>query len=360
MSDERHRPPPETATAQRIALAVLGLGLAALGAYILQGFLRALAWGGIFALAVWPLYWRARRGWPARGHDIVLPAIFTLAVTLVFLVPLVAIGIEIGREGANVVRLALEYQRTGIPLPDFLHNLPVGAQALSDWWQENLSDPANLSSLIGRINRDQLLAYSESLGTRVLHRSVTPVFTLLTLFFLLRDGENISHQLHQAMARAIGPRGTVVCAQAAASVRATVNGLVLVGIGEGVAIGIGYWVAGVPHPSLFGGLTAVAAMVPFGAPLVFGVAALILLSQGSLVAAVALFALGAMVTFVADHFIRPVIIGGATRLPFLWVLLGILGGVETFGIIGLFVGPVVMSVLIQLWRDWVNGAAREP
>ena len=65
-----------------------------------------------------------------------------------------------------------------------------------------------------------------------------------------------------------------------------------------------------------------------------------------------------VVTFVADHFIRPVIIGGATRLPFLWVLLGILGGVETFGIIGLFIGPVVMSILIQLWRDWADAPTR--
>jgi len=125
-------------------------------------------------------------------------------------------------------------------------------------------------------------------------------------------------------------------------------------------IGIGYWVTGVPHPTLFGGLTAVAAMVPFGAPLVFGVAALILLVHGSLVFAIALFILGAVVTFVADHFVRPAIIGGATRLPFFWVLLGILGGVETFGVNGLFVGPVVMSVLIQLWRDWLQGAIREP
>ena len=75
-------------------------------------------------------------------------------------------------------------------------------------------------------------------------------------------------------------------------------------------------------------------------------------------ARVALLALGIVVTFVADHFIRPVIIGGATRLPFLWVLLGILGGVETFGIIGLFIGPVVMSILIQLWRDWADAPTR--
>src|SRR5690348_11127412 len=117
MPDDLHRPPPDAARAQQIALAALGLALAALGAYILQGFLRALVWRVVFVLAVWPLYCWARHRWPARGHDIMLPALFTLAVTLIFLVPLVAVGIEIGREGASVVRLALEYQRTGIPVP---------------------------------------------------------------------------------------------------------------------------------------------------------------------------------------------------------------------------------------------------
>lgn len=352
MPDElRH---PEITRPQRVALALLGLGLAVLGAYILQGFLRALVWGVIFALAIWPLYLRARRRSPARRHSILLPALFTVAVALVFLIPLVAFGIQIGREGASAVRMALEYQRTGIPVPEFVGHLPVGGGALAGWWQANLSDPASLSALVGRINRQEVMAYSESIGSRVLHRSALSVFTLLTLFFLLRDGETISGQLYRAATRAFGEHGGIVGAQAVAAVRATVNGLVLVGIGEGILIGLAYWVAGVPHPTLLGGLTAVAAMVPFGAPLVFGAAALILLAQGSVAAAVALVAFGVVVTFVADHFVRPVIIGGATRLPFLWVLLGILGGVETFGIIGLFVGPAVMSMLMLLWRQWAD------
>jgi len=61
-----------------------------------------------------------------------------------------------------------------------------------------------------------------------------------------------------------------------------------------------------------------------------------------------------VVVFVADHFIRPVLIGGAIRLPFLWVLLGILGGLETFGILGLFLGPAIMAALISLWREWTG------
>ena len=63
-------------------------------------------------------------------------------------------------------------------------------------------------------------------------------------------------------------------------------------------------------------------------------------------------AFGLLVVFIADHFIRPFLIGGAARLPFVWVLLGILGGVETFGLLGAVLGPMVMAALISMWRDW--------
>ena len=138
--------------------------------------------------------------------------------------------------------------------------------------------------------------------------------------------------------------------------RGTVDGLVLVGLGEGALLGVVYVLAGVPHPVLLGALTAVAAMIPFGAALAFGLAALLLLAGGSTVAAVAVFGSGLAVTFIADHAVRPVLIGGATRLPFLWVLLGILGGVETWGLLGLFLGPAIMAALILLWREWADAS----
>ncbi len=136
----------------------------------------------------------------------------------------------------------------------------------------------------------------------------------------------------------------------------TVDGLVLVGLGEGVLMGIAYAIAGVPHPTLLGGLTAVAAMVPFVVTFVFIGVGLILLAQGSVVPAVVIVLLGTVVVLVADHLIRPALIGGATRLPFLWVLFGILGGVETWGIVGLFIGPALMAALILLWREFTEGS----
>ena len=144
--------------------------------------------------------------------------------------------------------------------------------------------------------------------------------------------------------------------QIVASIKGTVDGLVLVGLAEGFLMGIAYAVAGVPHPALFGAVTAIAAMVPFAAPVVFAVIGVILVAQEHLVAAAIIVALGSAVVFVADHFIRPALIGGATRLPFLWVLLGILGGVEVWGLLGLFLGPAVMAALVLLWREWAQPA----
>jgi predicted PurR-regulated permease PerM len=129
---------------------------------------------------------------------------------------------------------------------------------------------------------------------------------------------------------------------------------VLVGLGEGVLLGLAYLVAGVPHPTLFGLFTAILAMVPFGAAVAIIAATLVLLAQGKVLAGVIIIVVGIVITFVADHFIRPVLIGGATRLPFIWVLLGILGGVSAWGLVGLFVGPAIMAALILVWREWIG------
>jgi predicted PurR-regulated permease PerM len=125
-----------------------------------------------------------------------------------------------------------------------------------------------------------------------------------------------------------------------------------VGIGEGVLLGFAYAWADLSHPALLGAMTGVLGMIPFGAPIIYGGGALVLAAQSQVAAAIAVFAFGSAVTFIADHFVRPALIGGAVRLPFLWVLLGIFGGLESFGLLGLFLGPAVMAALLALWREW--------
>jgi predicted PurR-regulated permease PerM len=340
-------PPPSL---QRTAGIVIGLGLLALGAFILHEFLPALVWAGIFAIATWPLYRRFLR-WAPGARSVLAPLLFTFVIGLVFVTPLAVATIEAGREARGVITWVATAQKDGLPLPDWVNGLPyVGGQAAA-WWRENLSDPDAATELFGRVNRGVIGDWTRALGFRLLHGMTIFVFTLLSLFFIYRSGEAMSHRLLLLGDRLLGHRAERMALTAIAAVHGTVNGLVLVGLGEGILLGLAYVIAGLPHPALAGALTGILGIIPFGAPLVFGIAALVLLVSHGVAPAIAVGVFGMVVVFVADHFIRPVLIGGAVRLPFLWVLLGILGGLETLGLIGLFVGPAVMAVLVSLWRE---------
>jgi predicted PurR-regulated permease PerM len=340
---------------QRAALLALTAALVALGLWLLRPFLPALAWAAVLAVGTWPLYTRFRRLLPAsRRAQFWVPLAFTLLVGVVFVLPLTLFAIEVGREALVVVRWAIGVEDTGIPAPDWLGHLPFGSELVA-WWQSNLSDPHAARALLGRIDRSLIVEWTRSIGVQLLARSTTLVFALLALFFLYRDGLGLVQQLARLANRAFGPTGERLGTQVVGAIRGAIDGLVLVGLGEGLVLGIGYAVVGLPHVVLLAALTGVLAMIPFGAPLVFGLGALYLLSQSNIALAIAIGAYGVFVTFVADHFVRPVLIGSAIRLPFLWVLLGIFGGIESFGLLGLFLGPAIMAALIALWREY--GAA---
>ena len=348
--------PGSRARSQRIAGVVLAAALVLLGLWILHRFLAALAWATILAIALWPLYWRLARAFSPRGHRILAPLVVTLLVGLVLIVPLLYVAFELARESGSFVRYIGEVRDSGLPMPPWLPRLPGVGYQIAGWWQANLSDPQMIHELFGRIFTRIPAESASRLGGEVVHRLIIFGFTLLTLFFLFRDGAALSRQLLDLSHRVLGPRGEQVARHMIAAVHGTVTGLVLVGLAEGVLLGFAYVLAGLPHPVSIAALTGVLAVIPFGAPVAFCAAGLYLLAQGSTVAAATVVGFGFLVVFVADHFVRPFLIGGAARLPFLWVLLGILGGLETFGLLGLFLGPVVMAALVSLWREWIKTA----
>ena len=346
---------------QRIARLVLAAALILLGLWILHRYLVALAWAAVLAIALWPLYRRLVRAVAGTGQRVLAPLGFTLLIGLVFIVPFVYTAVEVARETHVLVQYLVDARHTGIPVPDWVPQLPGIGYPLEEWWRNNLSDPKAAEQLLGRIYARVPAESAREVGGEIIHRLILFGFTLLSLFFLFRDGAAFSRRLIALSDRLLGAQGERIGRHMVHAVLGTVNGLVLVGLGEGVLLGIAYILAGLPHPVSIGVLTGILAVIPFGAPVVFGAAALYLVATGSTAAAVATIGFGVAVTFVADHFVRPVLIGGAARLPFLWVLLGILGGLETFGILGLFLGPAVMAALISLRREWTDTSpAGEP
>ncbi len=343
---------------QRNARFALAAALVALGVWTLHGFLAALVWAAVIAVAIGPLYVRAMRRWPPGKHNIILPLLFTTAVAVVFLLPFVVLGVQAARDGHDVIVFVRSAMESGVPVPAWVGDLPVGATQLTTWWQANLAHPSDVSGLVHHATHGSALLTTREIGAAFSHRILIFFFTILTLFFLLRSGETLTRDLLLGSQKLFGPHGEKIARQIIASIHGTVDGLVLVGLVEGLLLGIVYAVAGVPHPTLLGALSAVAAMIPFLLIILLAIIGAFMIGTGSaLWTAVAVVAIGYVMVFVSDHFVRPVLIGGATKLPFLWVLLGILGGVETWGLIGLFVGPAVMAALMSLWRDFVKPEA---
>lgn len=340
-------------TQRDVLSAVFSLAVVLAAAWITGRFLLPLLWAAILCIATWPLYLRALRS--MNGRVVPAAAVVTVLAAVVFVTPLVLGVMQAARQAPALAALVASANNEGLAAPGWLQRIPMAGHAIYDWWVATLGQPHGLAHLLEDGTLGSMHTASEvlkRLGSNALHRLVDIAFAFLCLFFFYKDGAALLSQT-DAIGRHLigGTRWELYSTKVPVAVRATVNGLVLVGLGEGVLLGIGYELAGVPSAVLWAAATGVLAIIPFGAPLAFGAVAGLLAYQGNMVAAVAILAWGAVVLFVADHFVRPTIIGNATKLPFLAVLLGILGGVETLGLIGLFVGPVVMTLFVTLWHE---------
>jgi predicted PurR-regulated permease PerM len=354
LDPERTLPPAASPAWQLVARTLLAIAVIGLGVWVLFDFLPALAWAAVFAIALWPLYRRLLGILPPHADRVLGPTLATLLIATVIIAPLVLLTIALAREVHVGFRLIVEARHYGIPAPGWVHQLPLLGPAITEWWRAHLSDPALAEEMFGHIDVGTLTYSARHYGGEVAHRLAILGFTLLTLFFLFRDGVALAEQLLDLSDRMIGRRGERMARQMIAAVHGTVTGLVLVGLGEGILLGGAYFAVDLPYPALFGAATGVAAIVPFAAPVVYTLAGLYLFSSGNTLGAIFVIAFGSAIVFVADHFIRPVVIGGAARLPFLLVLLGILGGLESMGFIGLFLGPAIMAALVALWREWTE------
>lgn len=340
---------PESQTrTQYLAGVAAGLGLLAVAIWMLATFLPALAWATVLAIATWPLFLAARRH---SGRTRAAAAV-TALIAVVVIAPLVVAVIEAAQEIRGIIRWYIEVRKEGFEAPEWIASLPMIGPSVADWVNAHLQDERG--PLSGADMRS-LTEWGRIIGAQAARRVTTLLFALLIVFFVFRESDALLRQVNAVGKRILGPPAQHLGEVAAAAVRGTVDGLLLIGIGEAVLLGIAYALAGVPRPALLGVLTGVLSAIPFASPLVFIGAAAWLLLQSATIAAVGVLAFGSVVVFVADHFVRPVLIGGVIRLPFVWVLLGILGGVENFGLLGLFLGPALLAVLITLWRELAEG-----
>ncbi len=340
---------PDISVAQKIArYTLIGL-LVLLGAWMLRRFLPALCWAVVLAIGTSSLYDRWLAIFQGRRRHIWAALTFTSIVGIVVIVPLVYGGIVALREAIFLARDFLESSKGGPPeLPQWLLQLPFAGAWMHDLWHDYVGHTGAAAIQA----KPALYEWTRLVSVQLLGRLSTLVFTLLTLYFVYLNRDTLRNDIPRVSRGLFGPTVEGLLTRAAEAIRATVDGIVLVAVAEGAIMAGVYAVVGAPHPILFGAVTGTFAMVPFAAPVVFCAVALLLGVRGTVGAAVGVLVAGSVVLFVADHFVRPMIIRGGAKLPFLWVLLGILGGIESFGLVGIFLGPALMAALVSVWRSW--------
>ena len=354
MSEQPEAAGTGEAEARIVPLRLLVLLLTLAGLWIARSFVLQLAWAVTMAVALWPLYRRLVPDRPPGRLPVLAPLGLTLATGLVLMLPLVVVAIEAARDSEAALAWLATAQKQGVPAPSWLPALPLAGGRAAAWWQAHLTDPSGAAALLGEVDAAAVARWSGLVAAQVASRSFFFLVTLLALFLILRDGERLAANAVGAARRFYGEFGEHFVMRLGDAVRGAVNGTVLVAIGEGSLIGVGYAVAGVPRPVLFTLATIAVAMLPFGAWAAFGIASLVLLAQGQAVAAIILFAFGAAVMLIGDNFVQPALIGNAVELPFLWTFVATFGGLEAFGLVGLFVGPALMAALFLAWKEWLG------
>lgn len=336
----------------------LTVGIICLTLFIIHRFIPSLIWASIIVIATYPLYkkWRHLFG----DRHTLSALLFTLLIGLLFLLPLSWLVKVLIQELQLFINFLQDINQKGGAAPEFLKNVPLVGNELVTYWDSNIGKPGKIRDFLSNVHLSLTPTsyYVKQIGSNLAHRSVQVGFTLLSLFFFYRDGDKLLAQVYQVGEYCLGQRWFRYADRLPKALSATVNGTIVVGLGVGILMGVCYALVGFPAPTLTGFITALAAMIPFVVPVVFVTVAIILFSVESVVGAIIVLIWGTLVMFVADHFIKPVLIGGAIELPFLAVLFGILGGVETLGLLGLFIGPVVMVLFVTLWQEPIISSSR--
>jgi predicted PurR-regulated permease PerM len=353
LSESRRVSPQKSSVAARIEQWITLVVLAVLvgGCYlVLQPFLTAVIWAIILCCTTWPVFTRLRR--VTRGRVTPAALLVTLAVALVVLAPFVVVGVSLAHNANDLLEQGKRLIEEGPPDPPaWVAQIPLIGQQAQAYWASIAHDS---SSLVGDVKQyiQPLQAFALGSGAALAHGVLQLALSIFIAFFFYRDGEAMSRRLTASVGRIAGERGLHLIGVAVATMRGVVYGILGTAIGQGVLTAIGLWFAGVPAAPLLGLATFFLSPVPIGPPLVWAPAAFWLFSHDHAGWGVFMLVWGIAVVSSVDNVIKPLIISRGSNLPFILVLLGILGGVIAFGFIGVFLGPTLLAIGFALIHDW--------
>lgn len=345
-------------TAERILMGLLLGGVAIGCVLVLYPFISALLWAAILVFTTWPAFeWLRQRLHLRHG------AAAGIMVALTAIVVVLPIGLAAPSRGDDIARLQRvveESLRSGLPAsPAWLFDIPLIGQTVGDLWNHWSED---ISAMLGAMQPYFGIVLENGFHILLGIASGVLMFllALFAAFFIYLHGEAMAGRIELLLKRIAGDRAERLILVTGNTVRGVVYGILGTAIVQGLLTAFGLGLAGVPRAMLLGGIAGLLAVLPVGAPVVWIPAAIWLASTGHWGWGLFLAIYGTVVISGADSIIRPWFIARGADLPFLLTVLGVLGGALAFGLLGIFLGPVLLGVGYTLMNEWARGEDEGP
>ena len=319
---------------------------------VISELLVPLIWAVIISYIMWRPYQWLR--YQLNDHATLSSALMTIFIaTVIFLILYWLLAMLQNETQTAYQSLAINLNQESYQFPNFLLNTPWLGHYLQEWLDRLTHDRAELILQFANWAKQWLGGLAKLIGD-IGYNVIKLGIILVTVFFCFRDGKEIINQLQQGLVQFLGQHQHIYIEAACNTTRAVVYGLILAALGQGLVAGLGYYIVGIQAPILFAAITALLAIIPMGATLVWLPTGIALILTNQLGAGVGLLLWGLLAVSTIDNIIRPLIISGTSRIPFLLVLFGVLGGLKAFGAIGLFLGPIILAVLLSVWQAWLK------
>ncbi len=334
-------------------LAIIVLTLLAAGCIaILAPFTVAILWAIIIALTTWPAYRRVRN--LVGGRRTLAATIMILLLVAGLVMPLVVLATSLADDATAFVRNVRAFFADGVPAaPPWMYGLPLIGDRLAALWTDIAEGTLTLGQYIPKVIQP-VGSWLVKIGAGVTQALFDLTIGLITLFFIYRDGGTGGRSLHDLAERIGGDKSERLLDIAAKTMKGVVYGTVGTAIAQGILTGIGLAVSGVPAATVLGVIAGFAALFPAGPVIVWAPAAIWLLTQGDVVWGVFLIAWGSVAVGMSDNVLKPMFIGQGIDLPFLLIMLGLIGGMIAFGFLGIFLGPTLLAVGYTLFSEWMS------
>jgi len=321
---------------------------------VLRPFMTAMLFAAVVCVSTWPMYlWLLRK---LKNRQNLAALIMTLSLTLVVILPLALVAYNLADNVTTLYDAVKQSMDAGPPKPPaWLTGLPLLGGPIEEYWRNIASSQEEMLALAKRLlepARNFLLASGILLGHGVMEMSLAAFIS----FFFYRDGEALIRSIGVGMVRLAGIHAANVLVIINSTVRSVTYGLLGTALAQGFVATIGFAIAGVPAVMLLGVATFVLSLIPVGPPLIWGGAAIWLFQQGDTGWGIFMLLWGFFLISSVDNIIKPLLISRGSSLPFLLVMLGVMGGALAFGFVGIFIGPTLLAVGFSLVQKWTASA----